>query len=375
MARIYQSVRQILNGRRTINNRIKYTSICVGIAWIHLTFAIGFSVNNMMPFFWYNALITMIYLYHSFVSIPKDKYMFVFFSSFIEILSFSSVASIMLGWDWGFTMYTVALVPVAFYLTYTMPNLKRKILFPVVSSLIVSECFILVRVACGQINPLFQGDYPDELKYGFYYFNVIIAFWMLVLFSSLFALEISYMQRQLERENRNLGKIANYDPLTHLLNRRSMNEKLREAMSDAEHNNKLFSLLMIDIDDFKKVNDTYGHDCGDEVLVSVASTIERNVRESDEVARWGGEEILVLVKQDLDIAGIVAERIRKDISEKKHTYKNIEINISVTIGVAGYKENQTLQEMIQEADANLYYGKNHGKNQVVISERKEESFR
>ncbi len=376
MVKFFQNIRQVLNGRRTINNRIKYTSICVGISLIHLIFAIGFSINDMMPFFWYNALITMVYLYHSFVAIPKEKYLFVYLSASVEILSFSSVASILLGWDWGFMMYTVALVPVAFYLTYTLPELKRRILFPVISSVLVSECFIVVRVICGQVgSPLLDVSFSDNMKYAFYYFNVIIAFVMLVLFSTLFALEISYMQRQLERENRTLGKIANFDPLTHLLNRRSMNSKLKEAMREAEQNNKKFSLLMIDIDDFKKVNDTYGHDCGDKILVLVADIIESNVRESDEVARWGGEEILVLVKQDLEVAQIVAERIRKDMNEKKRLDKDIEINLSVTIGVAAYKGKQTLQELIQEADRNLYYGKNHGKNQVIISNETQESFR
>lgn len=173
------------------------------------------------------------------------------------------------------------------------------------------------------------------------------------------------MRKSLERENRNLGEIANYDPLTNLLNRRSMNAQMKQAVEAANEDSQPFCLIMGDIDNFKKVNDIYGHACGDTVLISVAKVISQNVRNGDAVCRWGGEEILILVKENEEIACQVAERICKDISHTVVKHDQIELSVTMTLGVAPYREGETIRSIIDEADKHLYYGKNHGKNQVV----------
>lgn len=123
---------------------------------------------------------------------------------------------------------------------------------------------------------------------------------------------------------------------------------------------------MIDIDDFKKVNDTYGHDCGDEVLKYVAGTVSTGVRKNDSVFRWGGEEILVLLNTDEAQAVNTAERIRRDIERNVVNYRDeVVVQITVTIGVSAYEGGKSIQGMMDDADAKLYYGKRHGKNQVV----------
>ena len=131
---------------------------------------------------------------------------------------------------------------------------------------------------------------------------------------------------------------------------------------------------MMDIDDFKKVNDTYGHDCGDEVLKYVAGIVSTGVRKNDNVFRWGGEEILVLINADEDRAVAVAERIRHNIEKNIVHYRDdVNVNVTVTIGVSSYKGNKSIQEMMDDADAKLYYGKRHGKNQVVSVLQKDEN--
>ena len=163
-----------------------------------------------------------------------------------------------------------------------------------------------------------------------------------------------------------LEKYVNYDTLTHLLNRRSMDNYLQAACRQAKTGKSTFCLLMIDIDDFKKVNDTYGHDCGDEVLKYVAGTVSTGVRKNDNVFRWGGEEILVLLNTDEAQAVNTAERIRREIEKKKVNYRDeVVVQVTVTIGVSSYKGGKSIQEMMDDADAKLYYGKRHGKNQVV----------
>ena len=171
-----------------------------------------------------------------------------------------------------------------------------------------------------------------------------------------------------------LEKYVNYDTLTHLLNRRSMSNYLEAAHRHARTGKATFCLLMIDIDDFKKVNDTYGHDCGDEVLKYVAGTVSTGVRKNDNVFRWGGEEILVLINADEDRAVAVAERIRHNIEKNIVHYRDdLLVQVTVTIGVSSYKGNKSIQEMMEDADAKLYYGKRNGKNQVVSVLPKDEN--
>ena len=163
-----------------------------------------------------------------------------------------------------------------------------------------------------------------------------------------------------------LEKHANYDPLTHLLNRRSMDSQLQAAHALASAGKADFCLLMLDIDNFKQVNDTFGHDCGDEVLKQIAGIISTSVKKDDRVFRWGGEEILVLLKADEDRAADVAERIRHEVAtEKVHYRDEAEVSISVTIGLAPWRDGMSIQALMDDADAKLYYGKRHGKNQVV----------
>lgn len=160
-----------------------------------------------------------------------------------------------------------------------------------------------------------------------------------------------------------------YDPLTHLLNRRNMHKYLTDAHRQAASGDAPFSLIMMDIDNFKKINDTYGHECGDEVLRFVAGTITCSVQKQDKVFRWGGEEVLILLRGTKEQAVSAAERIRRDIEKSPVKYRgDTEIAVTVTFGVAPYRSGVSLQDMMDEADKNLYYGKNHGKNQVVCHE-------
>lgn len=162
-----------------------------------------------------------------------------------------------------------------------------------------------------------------------------------------------------------LEKLAGYDALTLLHNRRSMRGLISSTMKQAESGRGTFSLLMCDLDNFKRINDTYGHDCGDLILKTVANIISCDVRKDDCVFRYGGEEILVMVRADKEITSHVAERIRRDIEQERINYNEKDIGITVTIGVASYRAGAGVDELIKIADERLYFGKNNGKNQVV----------
>ena len=365
MEQLYHAARQIFSGMRTISSNAKYVVICFGVAVVHLHFTVAFAICGIMPLCLYNAFVTMFYLYHCFVSLRKKKYGFIYISSVVEILFHSCMASLLLGWDWGFMLYTIALVPVSFYLSYTMKKRLRYIGMPIATSVIVTVCYMVILAVNSKIPPLLVQYSGGKAATYFYYFNTMVAFVMLFLFSILFSLEIRYMQKQLEQENSELEEMARFDPLTHMLNRRSMHEELHRAMHAADTGKETFCLIMTDIDDFKKINDTYGHDCGDEVLIAIANIISSNVRENDAVCRWGGEEMLILIRTDEEMAVRVAERIRREIAARRGWYKDMKFAVTVTLGLASYKEGTNIRALIERADQNLYKGKNSGKNQVV----------
>lgn len=152
------------------------------------------------------------------------------------------------------------------------------------------------------------------------------------------------------------------DPLTLLFNRRflsSVLESLTETVKDRKRN---LSLIMADIDNFKHINDTYGHEVGDEVLRELAKLLKVNLRDEDIVGRWGGEEFLIiLVNTGLEDAIKVAEKLRKKISEALILGK---LNITLSFGVSEYKINEDIKEAIRRADEALYEAKLAGKNCV-----------
>ena len=186
----------------------------------------------------------------------------------------------------------------------------------------------------------------------------------LIIFSGLL-LSLTYLGRKYLIEE--LEKYANYDTLTHLLNRNSMNAYIRNAINQADTKKIPFCIVLADIDDFKKVNDTYGHDFGDEVLKYVARTISSGVNRNDYVFRWGGEEICILLQTDTIHALEAAERIRREISSATVNFKDEQdVAVTVTMGICVYQNGMTIKAMIEDADEKLYWGKRHGKNQVVV---------
>jgi diguanylate cyclase (GGDEF)-like protein len=157
-----------------------------------------------------------------------------------------------------------------------------------------------------------------------------------------------------------------HDPLTDLLNRRAIIELMNYEYKRTLRNDTSFSIIMIDIDHFKLVNDNNGHDCGDHVIKSVAKHIRAQLREHDQVSRWGGEEFLILIPDTpIDQAPTIAEKIRAQVAKNVVTYKQNEIKVTISIGVASYSSGDDLDRVIKRADERLYKAKRQGRNCVV----------
>lgn len=179
--------------------------------------------------------------------------------------------------------------------------------------------------------------------------------------------EVKERTYELEQANKKLDVISRTDELTQLPNRRDMHKTIEKEVERANRFRKAFSIIFIDIDHFKDVNDTYGHAAGDAVLKSVASTIRSLLRKYDVLARYGGEEFLTLLPEtELKDAAHVAERFRKQIENQTIFFGGKEIKVTITLGVAQFDSGQGAEKCIQLADKALYEGKEHGRNKVIL---------
>ncbi len=158
---------------------------------------------------------------------------------------------------------------------------------------------------------------------------------------------------------------ATLDALTNLNNRRQFETRLGQEISITKRQNNPLCAMMVDIDFFKKVNDTYGHAAGDEVLRTVAAIIKEQLRESDIPARYGGEEFAVLLPfTKIEEAQIVGERLRKAVEAHPVRVDNVDIAVTISMGLAEYNREETGEELFERADKALYEAKKNGRNQV-----------
>ncbi len=164
-----------------------------------------------------------------------------------------------------------------------------------------------------------------------------------------------------------LRTLVEQDTLTEINNRRFADKHLRQTQAHADLYGSTFVIAIGDIDFFKSVNDTYGHECGDIVLKKVAYTLKRHMTGKGFVARWGGEEFLFVYDNlHLEEAQQQTEALLAEIRELEIFYEDTPIRITMTFGLAEGEVGTRIKDLLQKADSRLYYGKEHGRNQVVI---------
>lgn len=171
--------------------------------------------------------------------------------------------------------------------------------------------------------------------------------------------------KELEFKNEELDRMSKTDYLTELVNRRFMITRINEEAARCQRTEQKFSLLMCDIDDFKRVNDIYGHEIGDIVIKEVSKIIKGVIREYDVAARWGGEEFLILlVSDDIDCAKIAGEKIRSAVEQNKIVIDRGSLKVTISIGIAEYLNEISISDNVNNADKALYKSKHNGKNMV-----------
>jgi diguanylate cyclase (GGDEF)-like protein len=178
------------------------------------------------------------------------------------------------------------------------------------------------------------------------------------------------MAAELEKDRQALKKLSASDPLTGLCNHREFFRLLREETERSRRYRHPLSLLMIDLDNFKRINDTYGHPAGDRVLCAVAGVVRRELRQVDQVARYGGEEFAAILPETAESeAFAIATRIRQAVAARPLAISETEgVELTISIGLAVFPDDATAEEgLVERADQSLYAAKAAGRNRVCRS--------
>ena len=195
----------------------------------------------------------------------------------------------------------------------------------------------------------------------------LVVYVTISIMSFLYAFLRTSTEMLMDNLNKDLKNMANTDELTRLANRRRMKEVLYQEVSRVRRTHGTFSLIILDLDNFKILNDDYGHDCGDSVLRATPGIIHSVLRTQDICARWGGEEFLILLPAtDLKGAAQVAERVRMAFEKSRFKFGDLELNVTASLGISEFNFDGDLDKCLQMADRNLYIAKASGRNRVVV---------
>lgn len=211
------------------------------------------------------------------------------------------------------------------------------------------------------------------LKFATYFFNYdsiskieTVALILESFVNGTILITVSYFRLRYNKLIIQMKKLVIVDSLTGLYNRRYFDLYLEKTIPLSQRVNSPLILIMIDIDYFKKINDNYGHLCGDEALKHISEIIKGNVRISDASVRFGGEEFaIILPNTQLGEGKLLAERIREAVEQSDFTYHNKHVHISISLGVSVY-EGGKVEGFIEKADKALYRAKKNGRNQVMV---------
>jgi diguanylate cyclase (GGDEF)-like protein len=198
-------------------------------------------------------------------------------------------------------------------------------------------------------------------------------FWILFSAVVLILMVLIYRYKKIHHHNRNLlhlntqlEQISQHDHLTGLANRYALHQRFDIEMDAVSQTQQVFSLIMLDIDFFKTINDEHGHDVGDQVIREFASLLNTMLRENDLIGRWGGEEFLILCSQTPQNGAFkVAEQVRLSMQTYVFTAG---LQITASFGISEYRHGETIGDTIKRADDALYLAKNNGRNQIVLAE-------
>jgi len=302
---------------------------------------------------WFNVFSIACYA-GAYTALKRRKNTFATVLISVEVFSHITLGVFVLGWESGFAYYLIMFIPSICLSTAIKPAIAS------LTGLFLFIAFLNIgSYMFDPIQPI--DDFALQLVH---LGNLAIVFSMLSYLSF-------YYLASVRRTQSKLHKLATTDSLTKLLNRRQITKLSTNALDKESQHTRKMSLMIFDLDHFKVVNDTYGHEIGDQVLVKCSSLLNNELRSTDLLSRWGGEEFLIVMPNiDLAIAQQKAELIRKKI--KHFDWKQeIGVPLSITIsgGLAEIEVNETLSHAIGRADKALYRSKRSGRDCIELASK------
>ena len=316
---------------------------------VHIFNAFLFWKFGLFPLVVLNAISSVIYVV--FLTIFKDENLRISFAYF-EIIFFSAMTELISGGHFGTLTFVIGMVAVIFFM---LPYSNRK-------KHIYQLIGAALAVAISLISVFNYSLYPELMDLVLHHSSFVKVLNLIITLFSLFYLTNLYLV-ELRTTREKLDYNSNHDMLTGLYNRRFFEGIMKRSKEEKETS---FSVAMLDVDDFKKINDTYGHETGDRVLATVSKCIEASLPENAVAVRWGGEEFVLYLPQiDETQALEVLNNFRAKLAEQAIYHKGIRVTITVTIGLCTGESIANYEEYLRQADEKLYWGKKHGKNQIV----------
>ena len=305
---------------------------------------------GLYPFTVLNVFSTVFYAL-VLLSFKKHTDFYLIFTYF-EIVTFSFISELFSGGAFSYIFYVIGMVAVVFYLLPA--KIRMKHLFQsigIVYALVIY--YIHMKNIC--LFPEYKAVIQDcAQEIGF--LNLCITLFTLFYISNLYMLELNTATEK-------LNYFSNHDLLTGLFNRRFFEYIMKRNKSENENE---YTIAIFDIDDFKKVNDTYGHEAGDCVLKAVSNLIEENSKDDYIAVRWGGEEFILYMPQtNADRAYDILTELSRKISFTNVDFDDQKLSVTVTVGMCTGNDLTAYESVIRRADDKLYYGKRNGKNCVV----------
>jgi len=273
-----------------------------------------------------------------------------------EVMAHAWFATALLGFASGFHIYVLALIPLA--MSFDTLRVPTRVAISVSVILGYLALAVVAHTAFGAADVPFL----HLLRYANFSAGAVV----LLALSYHYVAAVTETEALLVERNRELEALSRTDQLTQLPNRRHVLESMPQEAQRVRRSGRVACVCVADLDHFKELNDVYGHDAGDRALQYVAALFRSALRAQDMVARWGGEEFLIILPEtDLDGAIVAMEKLRRRLCAQPVPVGDTAVRVSVTIGVARFDGDCAIDTVIQRADRALYEGKDTGRDRVV----------
>jgi diguanylate cyclase (GGDEF)-like protein len=282
-----------------------------------------------------------------------------------EMIANAFVCTVFIGGGYGFFLYLLIVPANSYFMNYHIRKNDLGEINPITPSLVSLLAAIGIKLLDGRFEE--SAHYVNSTLTNIVYsVNLCVFFGAIVFIMLAFYASMNAVEQEIQAKNELLARAANTDFLTGALNRRSFTRRFRTYTRAYSINHIPFCAVMCDIDDFKAVNDTYGHDIGDIVIVHAVAAIKKRLGENDVMCRWGGEEFLLIISGvHTEDALPRIEEIRAELDDSTVDTDKGAVHFTMTFGMANY-HGGTMESLVNLADDRLYFGKTHGKNMIVI---------